>query len=89
MNKQLTDTESRLKRLKFRAWHRGWKETDLILGRFADEKLTGLDTPALAQFEALLDQDDDIIWGWVVGKQAPDAEFADIIGLIQNHCGAL
>ncbi|MCG8444029.1 MAG: succinate dehydrogenase assembly factor 2, partial [Caulobacterales bacterium] len=34
--------ESRLRRLSFRAWRRGFKEMDLLLGRFADARLMGL-----------------------------------------------
>lgn len=87
MNKPLTHDESDLKRLKFRSWHRGWKETDLILGRFADEKLASLPASLIAEYEKLLDEDDDVIWGWIVGKADPAPEFAAIIALLKEHTG--
>ena len=85
MNKTLTEHESRLKRLKFRSWHRGWKETDLILGGFADAKLGTLDDAQLEAFEQLLDQDDDIIWGWIIGKTETPAEFSGIIAILDGY----
>jgi antitoxin CptB len=87
MNKALTQEETHLKRLKFRSWHRGWKETDLILGGFADTKLAVLEPALLAEYERLLDLDDDIIWSWIVGKSSPDAGFEAIIQLLRQHTG--
>lgn len=69
MNKLLTDT--RLKRLRYRSWHRGWKETDLILGQFADENLGKMDINTIDIYEQLLDENDADIWDWLVGKLPP------------------
>jgi antitoxin CptB len=88
MNKPLTDRELQLKRLKFRSWHRGWKETDIILGNFADEKLEGLSAPLVASYEALLEEDDDVIWAWIIGKTEAPEEFSEIISLIRIHSKA-
>lgn len=56
--------ENRIKRLYYQSWHRGCKETDLLLGRFADAALPQLDDAALDQYEALLDEQDSDIWKW-------------------------
>lgn len=85
MNKALTIQESRVKRLKFRSWHRGWKETDLILGSFADAQLERLSEALLAAYEQLLDQDDDVIWHWITGTEPPPAEFAEIIRMLEGY----
>lgn len=85
MNKPLTTQDERLKRLKFRSWHRGWKETDLILGGFADARLATLSDAELTIYEELLDLDDDVIWNWIVGKEAPPAEFAAIIAMLEGY----
>ncbi len=85
MNKALTNDESRLRRLHFRSWHRGWKETDLILGSFADARLSGLFGAELDAYEQLLDQDDDVIWNWITGKEPPPAEFAAIIAMLEGY----
>ncbi len=68
------DLAMRRRRLKFRCWHRGMKETDLLLGRFADAHVDGLDAESVAAFEALLETPDQVIFGWIVGGEpVPDA----------------
>ena len=63
----------RRRRLKFRCWHRGTKETDLLLGRFADAHVDGLDADDIAAFEALLETPDPVIFAWIVGGEpVPD-----------------
>ena len=63
--------EHRRKRLRFRAWHRGTKEADLLLGPFADASLDDLDEEGLAGFEALLARSDPEIVDWVTGAADP------------------
>ena len=60
--------ERRRKRLRYRAWHRGTREADLILGRFADARLEGFGEAELAAFEALLGRPDPEIFDWILGK---------------------
>jgi len=48
-------SDIRRKRLSFRSWHRGTRESDLLLGRFADSHLAGLDDDQLDRYEALLE----------------------------------
>ncbi len=52
------DAAVRLRRLRMRAWRRGTREMDLILGPFADTALAGLSAGDLDVFEALLDEND-------------------------------
>jgi len=68
------------KRLQYRSWHRGCKETDLVLGRYCDAQLERMDAPAMAQFEALLDEDDAEIWAWLTDKTpCPKPEYAPLL----------
>ncbi len=67
-------SEIRRKRLLFRSWHRGTRESDLILGRFADAHLAGFDEAQLDHYEALLDCADADIFDWVSGRTAPPPE---------------
>jgi antitoxin CptB len=67
--------ETRLKRLRFRAWHRGTREADLLIGGFADTHAAGWGEPEIAWFEALLEEDDVDIMAWAIGTQAPPARF--------------
>lgn len=69
-----TDIEIWRKRVRFRAWHRGMREVDLILGRFADARLADLDVDGLTAFDALLELPDPDILGWVSGEFAVPAE---------------
>ena len=47
--------DERRRRLLFRSWHRGTREADLIMGRFADAYIAELSGPELDQYEHLLD----------------------------------
>jgi antitoxin CptB len=62
--------DERRKKLRFRAWRRGFREIDLILGGFADRELAGLDEAGLTAFERLLEAPDQEVYEWVT-EQAP------------------
>ena len=68
------DLVRRRKRLKFRSWHRGTKEMDLLLGPFADACLDGFDASLLGQYEALLEQPEPDLYEWILGRAAPPAD---------------
>ena len=59
--------DTRLKKLKFRAWHRGFREADLILGPFADKHVQDFSETELDLFERLLEVPDHDLYGWIVG----------------------
>ncbi|ATY31653.1 FAD assembly factor SdhE [Sphingomonas psychrotolerans] len=61
------DREHRLKRLRFRAWHRGVKEADLLIGGFFDAHSEGWDDAEIELFEALLEEQDVDIMAWAMG----------------------
>lgn len=67
--------DDRRKKLRFRAWRRGFRELDLILGPFADTKLEGMDETALDAFEALLNANDQEVYAWVTDAAAAPAQF--------------
>ena len=69
-----TDPDIRRRRIAFRAWHRGMREMDLILGRFADAELADLSTADLDAFEALMEHPDPEVYTWVSGEEAPSPE---------------
>lgn len=75
--------DTRLKRLKFRAWHRGFREADLILGPFADSHARSMTPDELDAFEALLEENDHDIFGWIVGREPPPPEHRAIIVRLQ------
>jgi antitoxin CptB len=66
---------TRLKRILYRSSNRGWKETDLLIGKFAERNLHSLNAQELDDFEALLDESDPDIFDWVTGKLAVPQKF--------------
>ena len=62
------DHDTRLKRLRFRAWHRGTREADLMIGGFFDARHQSWDAGELDWFEALLEEQDVDIMGWAIGS---------------------
>ena len=77
--------EHRLKRLKIRAWRRGTKEMDLILGTFADQRLNGLDAADLDALEALMAENDTDLYPWFTGQAEVPPEHSDILQKIQTE----
>jgi antitoxin CptB len=75
----------RLKRLYFRSWHRGTREMDLLLGRFAERCLDQLSEAELGQYEALLEAADPDLYGWIAGEAAvPQAYDTAVLERIKN-----
>ena len=58
----------RRRKLLFRAWHRGLREVDLILGRFADSHIEELDEASLSEFESLMNVPDGELLAWLTGE---------------------
>ncbi len=69
------DRQHRLKRLRFRAWHRGTKEADLLIGGFFDARHEGWAEADMDWFEALLEEQDVDIMAWAIGTAAPPERF--------------
>ena len=67
--------DPRRRRLLFRAWRRGVRETDLIVGRFADAYIDKFDNAALDDFERLIEVPNAALYAWVVGAEDAPAEF--------------
>lgn len=73
------DREHRLKRLRFRAWHRGVKEADLLIGGFFDAHSADWNDEEIALFEALLEEQDVDIMAWAMGTASVPAHFEGTI----------
>ena len=63
----------RLKRLKFRAWHRGTREADYMIGGFFDRYAPEWGEAELAWYEAVVEEDDVDIMAWALGTGHPPA----------------
>lgn len=68
--------EDRLRRLKFRAWHRGTREADYMIGCFFDRFGATWTEAEIVWFEKLLDEEDVDIMGWALGTFPVPEEYA-------------
>ncbi|MFN6978597.1 MAG: succinate dehydrogenase assembly factor 2 [Gemmobacter sp.] len=71
--------DTRLRRMRMRAWRRGTREMDVVLGPYADARLAAMDPAALDAFEALLDEADQDLMRWVLGQAAVPAAHAPLV----------
>ena len=60
--------DPRRRKILFRAWHRGKREVDLLLGPFADASLAGMSEAELDEFEALMEALDRDVFAWLIGE---------------------
>ena len=75
----------RRRKLLFRAWRRGVREMDLIVGRFADVHIDKFDEAALDDFERLIEAPNADLYAWVVGADDMPADY-DTAVLRQLRC---
>jgi antitoxin CptB len=68
--------DDRRKRLLFRCWHRGTREMDLILGRFADGEIASLTDTELAELEQLIEVPDPDLYAALIGDRELPAALA-------------
>lgn len=82
----MPDTLENIRRkLRFRSLRRGTKESDLVIGGFANAHLRELDQRQLEHFEALLDENDQDVLSWVMEMTPPPTAFdTDVLVLLQN-----
>ncbi len=62
------DLDVRRRRVLFRAWHRGIREMDLIMGRFADAEIGTMSEADLDEFERLIEVPDRDLFRWITGE---------------------
>lgn len=61
-------------RVRYRAWHRGMLEMDMVLGPFADAHVAQYGVKELERLEHLMDEEDADLLKWVMGQAAPPEE---------------
>lgn len=61
--------DARRRRILYRAWHRGTREMDLLMGRFADAHIGDLSEEEVADFELLIEVEDPDLFGWLGGGE--------------------
>ena len=82
--------DDRRKRLKIRAWRRGFQEMDLIMGRFADAHAASMGEAELLAFEGLLQEADQDVYDWILGRAPPPAAHdTPLLKRLRTEAGAL
>ena len=86
MNPELDEKSITLwrKRLQFRAWHRGTREADLIMGPFADREVPGMMALELEEFENLLHCTDPDVYDWLTGNAATPPKHEPLINRLKE-----
>ena len=77
--------DPRLKKILYRAEHRGFREADIIIGGFAEKHLEQLSPEQLDEFERLIDQPDQDLYAWIIGREPIPEQFAgEVMDLIRT-----
>ncbi|MBI5319639.1 succinate dehydrogenase assembly factor 2 [Bradyrhizobium sp.] len=71
--------DDRRKRLLFRCWHRGTREMDLILGRFADAEIADLTDDEMGTLERLIEVPDPDLYAALTGDMPLAGEHASAL----------
>ena len=79
------ELDERRKRILFRAWHRGTREMDLLMGRFTDAFVATMADSDLDIMEALLDEPDPVLSDWITGVSGiPSGENSDLLARLRD-----
>jgi antitoxin CptB len=83
----------RLGRISYRAWRRGFREADMVLGPFVDQVGPTLSDEELDQLEHLLNEEDQYLYAWIIEKEPTPPEFdgpmlARIRAFMREHVAA-
>ncbi|SFG40067.1 antitoxin CptB [Novosphingobium sp. CF614] len=71
----MSELPPRLARLKFRAWHRGTREADYMIGCFFDRFHQAWSEEDIRWFEDLLEEEDVDVMAWALGTQIVPERF--------------
>jgi antitoxin CptB len=69
------ELDPRRRRIVYRAWHRGFREMDLIMGSFCDAVIVDLPDSDLGDFEQLIDALDHDLYSWITGAELAPPQY--------------
>lgn len=75
MQRSSSDLDVRRRKALFRSWHRGTREMDLVLGRFADSEIDRLSDAELGEYEHLMEAIDRDLFQWLTGEVETPSEY--------------
>lgn len=81
------ELDPRRRRTRFRAWHRGTREMDLLLGPYTDHIIHDISDDDLTILEALIEVPDQHLFAWVSGREAVPDNYDSTVyrGLVSFH----
>jgi antitoxin CptB len=78
--------QNRIERLRYRSWHRGTREMDLLMGSFADANLSAFTPAQLDEYEAILQEIDPDLYNWIAGIEAlPPDKTGEVWHMLCTH----
>jgi antitoxin CptB len=80
----IIEQENLVKQLLYRSIHRGCKETDFLIGEFAKAKIFEFDLQKLQLFKSFIEEDDLLIYDWILKKENLPAAYKQLIGEINQ-----
>lgn len=90
---KIFELHARQRRILFRSWHRGMREMDLLLGRFANAEIGNLSECELGDYELLLEAPDRDVFSWLTGEaDTPSAYDTPVLRKIlafHSHAGPI
>lgn len=69
------DLDTRRRAIKIRAWRRGMREMDILIGGFVDARLDSLDEADISDLERLMEVEDQKAFSWLCGTTGPEAGY--------------
>ena len=86
----IDDIEIRKKRALYRANHRGTKEMDILIGKYAKTELMGMSEGDLEQFEKFLSVPDRELEGWIIRDEySQDGEYRLLVNQLRKYHGLI
>lgn len=79
LSRSTAGLDPRRKRLLFRAWHRGTREMDLLMGRYAESVIETMTEDELTLFEALIDVPDRDLFSWIAQGEPVPSNYDTVI----------
>jgi antitoxin CptB len=80
----MQERDIRIKQLRYRAWRRGFREHDFLMGTYADQHLSAQDDAGLEAFDALLNEADWDVYYWIVGQNpTPERHQTPVMAALQ------
>lgn len=74
-----------IRELIYKSWHRGCKETDILLGFFAKDCIHTLEETTLEIYKSFIAEPDWDIYAWLTEGSTPPTKYEKIVGIILEY----